>query len=624
MSERRWFVAAAAILLLPGAADCRARGPEPVSDGGNAREQDAGTSAAADLPEAQPDAAVPPLLPDAAALPAVPAPLTALVGATVWDGTGRPAIPDAVVLLERDRVRAVGSRADVPVPPEALVIDAAGTWIVPGLIDAHVHFFQSAGLYTRPDVIDLTAVRSYADDAAAVRRGLDGTFRRYLASGVTAVVDMGGPFWNFEVRDRARAAVFAPRVAVAGPLISTVARPQLDLGDPPIIRAASPDDARRLAEAQLARRPDLLKVWFVLSDDRAPAEGLAICRAVAEAAHAAGVRLAVHATEKASAELALEAGADILVHSVGDAALDPAFIDRLRSRRVIYIPNLVVLEGYAEVLGRRPEVSDVERRRGDPEAMRSWREMPVPEGETAERIAGRLERFAASAPIARANLLAVQAAGVTIAAGTDAGNIGTLHGPALHRELELMAEAGLTPRAVLLAATRDAALVLSPAPDAGTLEPGRRADLLVLEADPLADVRSLRRIRQVVIGGIAVRPDQLVEPNPEAVVQDQVDAYNARDIDRFVGTYAPDAVVMRLPSGEVAARGTDRLRETYGRLFGENPDLHCSVLERIVDGPIVIDHELVAGIRDRPYLHAVAIYRVEEGAIRAVWLVSVE
>jgi hypothetical protein len=91
-----------------------------------------------------------------------------------------------------------------------------------------------------------------------------------------------------------------------------------------------------------------------------------------------------------------------------------------------------------------------------------------------------------------------------------------------------------------------------------------------------------------------------------------------------VGTYAPDAVVMRLPSGEVAARGTDRLRETYGRLFGENPDLHCSVLERIVDGPIVIDHELVAGIRDRPYLHAVAIYRVEEGAIRAVWLVSVE
>ena len=250
--------------------------------------------------------------------------------------------------------------------------------------------------------------------------------------------------------------------------------------------------------------------------------------------------------------------------------------------------------------------------------------MPVPEGELAAKTARRLERFAASLPIEQANLRVVVAAGVTIAAGTDAGNIGTLHGPSLHRELELLVEAGLTPEAALLAATRDAARVFSATPDLGTLEPGRRADLLVLEADPLADVRNLRRIRQVVRAGLVVRPEQLLEPNPEAVVQDQLDAYNARDVERFVATYAPDAVVLRLPLGEVLAQGTGPLRETYGRLFEGSPDLRCTLLSRTVEGPWVVDHELVTGIAGRPYLHAVALYRVERGLIRAAWLAGAD
>ncbi|MBI5503040.1 MAG: amidohydrolase family protein [Deltaproteobacteria bacterium] len=637
MTDRAHIVVLA-LLLAGAAAGCRARpSPQPAADragpmsparvgepsaSGPAPAPAAGSGAAAAAAAATPTdpfgLLVP--LPEPEPPPSGPARFTALVGATVWDGTGRPAIPDAVVLLDRDRIRAVGTRPEVPVPAEATVIDAAGAWIIPGLVDAHVHFFQSAGLYTRPDIIDRTGVRTYAQDAAAIRENLDATFRRYLASGVAAVVDMGGPFWNFEVRDRANATVFAPRVAVAGPLISTVARPQLDLGDPPIIRAASAEDARGLAAAQLARKPDFLKVWFVLSDDRPADEGSAICRAAAEAAHAAGLRLAVHATERATAELALEAGADILVHSVGDEPLDPKFIDQLVERNVIYIPNLVVLEGYGEVLGRATVVSDVERRWGDPDAMRSWGELPEPEGELRKKIAARLARFAASGPIARANLLAVHAAGVTVAAGTDAGNIGTLHGPSLHRELELLAEAGLSPEAVLLAATRDAARVFSATPESGTMEPGRLADLLVLEADPLADVRNARRIRWVVHGGIVVRPEQLIDPNPESVVQEQLDAYNARDLERFVATYAPDAVVLRLPAGEVLARGAEQLRETYGKLFSRNPGLRATAVQRTVEGPWVVDHELVVGIADRPYLHAVAIYRVERGLIRAVWL----
>lgn len=101
------------------------------------------------------------------------APPTALVGATVVDGNGGAAIPDAVVLIRDDRIEAVGPRPSVRVPSGARVVDVTGKWIAPGLIDAHVHFFQSGGLYTRPDAIDLRAVVPYAEDVARSKARLD-------------------------------------------------------------------------------------------------------------------------------------------------------------------------------------------------------------------------------------------------------------------------------------------------------------------------------------------------------------------------------------------------------------------------------------------------------------------
>jgi imidazolonepropionase-like amidohydrolase len=107
----------------------------------------------------------------------------------------------------------------------------------------------------------------------------------------------------------------------------------------------------------------------------------------------------------------------------------------------------------------------------------------------------------------QANAKRVQAAGITLAVGTDAGNPGTLHGPAIYRELQLLAEAGLTPMEVLVAATRNAARAMGRQAEVGTVEVGKAADLVALDADPLADVNNVQRIRWVMKGGIlAGRP----------------------------------------------------------------------------------------------------------------------
>jgi imidazolonepropionase-like amidohydrolase len=547
---------------------------------------------------------------------------TAFVGATLFDGTGADPVEDAVVIVMGDRILEVGRRAEVEVADYLAVIDVRGKWIVPGLIDAHIHYFQSGGLYTRPDVIDLRQRRSYETEMAAIDADLEETFRRYLASGVTSVVDVGGGYWNFEVREKANEQLYAPRTAVAGPLVSTVSRPQMDIGDPPIIEVDSPEMARELVRKQLEYDPDLVKIWFIVPRDGNFSPNLPIIEATIGEAHAAGVRVAVHATQLEAARAAVHAGADVLVHSVDDEAVDDEFVALVKEHGTIYIPTLVVMEGYGEVLTGNVRMMDVERELGDPDVVMTWSE--VPRGADAEENRTRWRVFLErDMPNMQKNLKTMQEGGAIIATGTDAGNIGTLHGPAIHRELELMAEAGLTPREILINSTRNASLVFAAEPEMGTIEKGKFADLLVLDADPLADVANLQRIHRVVKGGVELDPADILPPSPEMVIQRQVEAYNARDIEAFLAFYADDVVVRRLPSGEIIADGRDAMRARWGKRFADNPKLLCTITQRIVHGNWIVDHELVTGVEGRPRVRAVATYEVREGLIRNVWFLPV-
>ena len=191
--------------------------------------------------------------------PSVAAPVDAglaIVGATLIhpERDGAAAVErDATILVRGNRIVGVG-RGLAP-PSGAKVIEARGKWVIPGLVDSHVHFFQSGNLYTRPDAADFNQVVRYADEVARNKARLPVTFRTWLASGVTSVADVGGPFWNFTVRDAAAMSEAAPRVAVAGPLISMVDRTKLDLGDRERSQGDGARARRRGDRARTARGP---------------------------------------------------------------------------------------------------------------------------------------------------------------------------------------------------------------------------------------------------------------------------------------------------------------------------------------------------------------------------------
>jgi len=434
---------------------------------------------------------------------AAPPPI-AIVGATLVDGTAAAAVQNAVIVLREGRIACAGPRATCPLPADADTLSATGKWIIPGLIDTHVHFSQTGWVDGRPDALDLRDRYPYELVEAELHARPERFFRSYLCSGVTSVFDVGGYPWTLELQERTSRSTTAPRVRAAGSLLSTIDF-WLNLPDQrQFIYMADEAVVRQAVRAHKTWGAAAIKVWYIMPPQPPDtARVSALVRAAGDEARKVGLPLVVHATGLWEAKDALRAGARVLVHSVWSAPVDDEFVALARREGAIYVPTLTVPDGYRQVAARRFARERQPLACVDPatraKALATDTVAPA-RRPGAAALEERTARTARSFAQAQANLKRVHDAGIPVALGTDAGNPLTLHGASVFMELEAMQASGLAPRDVLVAATATAARALG-LDSTGTVTAGAAADLVVLDADPLADIRNVRRIALVVRRG---------------------------------------------------------------------------------------------------------------------------
>jgi imidazolonepropionase-like amidohydrolase len=423
----------------------------------------------------------------------------ALVGATLIDGTGGPALPDAAVVVRQGKVESVGSRAGFELPPRTSQVDVSGRWIIPGLIDAHAHVAQAA---------------TWAPS-------------RYLAWGVTTVRDVHG---NLDAvlgyrRHANSGSGYSPRVYAAGAMIDG-----LPTTYPDAIGVNSENDARKAVDRLVSAGVDFIKVYTHVDPP--------LLRAVIDEAHTFNVAVAGH-LGMTDAVTAAKAGISSIEHMTGvpeavpalhssltaahyrgffpgwtaferswgdlDSATLTQLAGRLAEEKITLVPTLILHETLSRLTDpdvlRDPVLAEVPE-----DAKRDW-DVPGMIGRAGWGPSD-FEAFRRARPMQNLFLRAFAAAGGRIATGTDAPNQLLVPGYSEHRELELLVGAGLTPREALRAATRNAAVLLG-VDSLGLLAPGKVADLLVLTKDPLADIRNTRSIEAVMSRGRLLDADSI-------------------------------------------------------------------------------------------------------------------
>ena len=532
---------------------------------------------------------------------------------------------DQTILIENGRISKTGSFKKTKVAEGTDTINAAGKYVMPGMTDAHIHFFQSGGLYTRPDGLNLNQVFPYEKDQQWVVDNRADLMARYLACGITTVIDVGGPFGNYAIRAKLDSTVFAPKAFVTGPLISTYLPMNLDKKDPPIVKVNSPQEARELVQKQVPYKPDFIKIWYIVFPGQKPEDNLPIIQATIEESHAHGLKVAVHATQYQTAKLAVTAGADILVHSVDDSVMDNEMLQLLKTKKTVYIPTVTVAENYSRVFTQQFEFSAHDLKYSNPfmlGTLMDIRHIPVEKGKMPfdfKKVTGRFPVPSKDDSIIAINLKKAEDAGILIAAGTDAGNIGTQHASSFFTELLAMKKAGLSNQTILRSATINAATGFGKEKDYGSIEKGKVADLLILDKNPIEDLYALADIFLVIHNGVSASPKKLLPVSPEILAQQQLNAYNARNIDAFLLPYH-DSVEVYDFKGNLLLSGKEKFRESYEQFFKNVPELHCQLLNRMVQGNTVVDQESVTGFGNG--MKAIAIYTIEGDKIKKVHFIQ--
>ena len=451
----------------------------------------------------------------------------AIVGATLIDGTGAAPRASTTLLLRGDRIVAIGTTGDLAVPTGAHVIDATGKTVIPGLADMHVHFSFGAPAQRQPD---------------ETRQVL----ARQLYYGVTSILQLGATDGSTEsIRalraEREAGSLVAPHIYGSGGHLTLPGTHPVYTSFPPAAReaadritAATPVDepvnlypmglgisfvrneasVRKAVAERAAGGMDVIKITVesgpLAFGDTHPLMSVDMIRTIVDEAGKHGLPVFAHVSSPAELQASLEGGAAGVVHAVIDRPLpSEATADLMAKRGFHVVPTLALSDGavrFADEPGYmddpffRASVTDAELAAlRAPGFAGAFREGWVRNANDPARAP--LEALKQHRADVLANVGMLHARGVPIAVGTDTGNPYVYPGYSVHRELELLVQAGLTPMQAIVAGTRGGAQMLGQQDEFGTLAVGKRADLLILGADPLADIRNTRTIEAVIVDG---------------------------------------------------------------------------------------------------------------------------
>jgi imidazolonepropionase-like amidohydrolase len=435
----------------------------------------------------------------------------ALVGGYLIDGKGGDPISDATVVIKDDTITYAGPADRSRIPRGAKIVQLQGKSILPGLVDAHMHIGGSGGGSTDP--------REFT--AAATENNLIA----YLKFGVTTVYDMAAHPTLAQMKAAlADGRLTGPRLYGNGygitapgshPIRLLTEIGILDTLSPYYFQITTKDEATAAVDKIVEAGTDGVKIFHSRAEaatsrydcDRDKLTPQALKGAI-DAAHAHGKKVYAHISFPSEAREVVEAGGDVIVHSMGMAETGADEVLKMMAERgAAYIPTLSIIEADYPL---HPEKYFTAPLRG-----KVWDVLvdsitnPKSVLNVRNDIPGLRNDERRSLEIAQANLRTAIKANVRIAMGSDSGNAGMLHGATVVRELELMNEAGMTPMQALVSATRVGAEVIGVGKKLGTVESGKLADLIVVNGNPLQDISLINNVELVVLNGKLIEPEKL-------------------------------------------------------------------------------------------------------------------
>ncbi len=405
---------------------------------------------------------------------------TVIEGARVIDSVSNAAIENAVIVIQGDRIRAIGARASVQIPANARTVNMAGKTIMPGIVNVHGHIGRRNGMQYGPEHYSKQTVQRDANS--------------YLYFGITHATSLGQdwPPMKEVIRDQRAGRAGGARLYTGEFGFSIEGGMQN--ANPSIHKPKTVEEARQMVQAMAANKPlDFIKLWV----DGNPKMDLNVAGAAIEEADRQGLKSYVHLSQVEDARKLIEHGLDSMAHIPRDKELDDAFVRLAKEKGVTQTTNLIGLYGgriylqptYLSHPGMRVMFSDVIGTINTPQWL----------GEQTARPPNQANLEAYDRAVR--NLLKLHAAGVPIVIGSDSGSVGQFPGVWEHLDLELLVRAGLSPMEGIKAATINGARLLGVGDRYGSLEVGKVADFVVMNSNPLTDIKNTMDISAVWMNG---------------------------------------------------------------------------------------------------------------------------